>query len=86
MCCFFLLAAAPPKIDTSLIVGSVRMCIRDRYGRLARVGDPEDVARALREALSHPLPSEDLRGRAAFFSEERAAEAWLELFRDLASS
>ena len=55
-----------------------------RYGRLARVGDPEDVARALREALSHPLPFEDLRGRAAFFSEERAAEAWLELFRDLA--
>ena len=80
------LACGCNVVSTDCPSGPSEILDGGRYGRLARVGDPEDVARALREALSHPLPFEDLRGRAAFFSEERAAEAWLELFRDLASS
>ena len=56
-----------------------------RYGYLARVRDAEDVARAMEEALEHPLPPEDLKKRGAFFSDRRAAEEYKKLFRELES-
>ncbi len=74
------LACGCNVVSTDCPSGPSEILDGGRYGRLARVGDPEDVARALEEALSHPLPPEALRGRAAFFSEDRAVDAWLELF------
>jgi glycosyltransferase involved in cell wall biosynthesis len=47
-----------------------------KYGRLARVGDPGDVARQILAALADPLPPALLRERASFFSESRAVEGW----------
>jgi glycosyltransferase involved in cell wall biosynthesis len=54
-----------------------------RYGRLAKVGDPRDMARAMEEALSCPLPAEKLRERANFFSAERIAGEYGRLFEEL---
>ena len=54
-----------------------------KYGYLARVGDAEDVARAMEEALSHPLPPEALKKRALVFSDRRAVEEYKRLFDNL---
>jgi glycosyltransferase involved in cell wall biosynthesis len=54
-----------------------------RYGYLARVGDAEDMARAMEQALSHPLPPEELKERALVFSDRRAVEEYKKLFREL---
>ncbi len=79
------LACGCNVVATDCPSGPAEILDDGRCGRLARVGDPEDVARALGEALSHPMPPHALRERAAFFSEERAAAAWLELLESLAS-
>ncbi len=54
-----------------------------RYGKLAKVGDPEDVARAIVEALDNPLPPEMLKRRASFFSEENSVSAYCKLMNEL---
>jgi glycosyltransferase involved in cell wall biosynthesis len=43
-----------------------------KYGALAKVGDPEDIASAIDKMLDNPMPKELLISRASFFSEERA--------------
>ena len=80
------LACGCNVVSTDCPSGPAEILDGGRYGRLARVGDPEDVARALAGALSDPLPPDTLRERAAFFSERRAAAAWLELFRDISTA
>lgn len=57
-----------------------------QYGYLARVGDVEDVARAMEEALSNPLPPEDLKKRARIFSDQNAVEEYKKLFQELSDA
>ena len=54
-----------------------------KYGRLAKVGDPNNIARAIEEALSAPLPSDVLKARGAFFSESRAVDGWCEVLQKI---
>ncbi|MDR1376897.1 MAG: glycosyltransferase, partial [Synergistaceae bacterium] len=54
-----------------------------RYGYLAKVGDAEDVARAMEAALARPLPPEELKKRAMRFSDRRAVEEYERLFGEL---
>lgn len=49
-----------------------------RYGRLTPVGDAQAMARAMREALNAPHDRDALRARAAEFSVESAADAFLD--------
>jgi glycosyltransferase involved in cell wall biosynthesis len=50
-----------------------------RWGRLVPVGDADAMALAMRDALNAPLPAEALRERAAYFSTERAVDAYYNL-------
>ncbi len=80
------LACGCNVVSTDCRSGPAEILDGGRYGRLARVGDPEDVARAMREALADPLPADLLRERAAFFSEARAVDGWCRLMEAQESS
>jgi glycosyltransferase involved in cell wall biosynthesis len=54
-----------------------------KYGRLAKVGDPGDVAAKMKEAVESPLPPDALMGRADFFSEARAVDGYCKIFESL---
>jgi glycosyltransferase involved in cell wall biosynthesis len=57
-----------------------------KYGALAKVGDPEDIAKAINVMLDNPLPKELLISRASYFSEERAVESYYNLFSAISDS
>lgn len=80
------LACGCNVVSTDCRSGPAEILDGGRYGRLARVGDAADVARAMREALSDPLPADRLRDRAAFFSEARAVDGWCRVMSSLATS
>lgn len=57
--------------------GGPREILEDgKWGRLAPVGDVQALAVAMRDTLAHPLPAEDLKKRAGYFSTERSVEAY----------
>jgi glycosyltransferase involved in cell wall biosynthesis len=70
------LACGCNVVSTDCRSGPAEILDGGKYGRLARVGDPEDVARQILAALADPLPPALLRARASFFSESRAVEGW----------
>jgi glycosyltransferase involved in cell wall biosynthesis len=70
------LACGCNVVSTDCKSGPSEILDGGKYGRLARVGDPEDVARQILAALANPLPPALLRERASFFSESRAVEGW----------
>ncbi|MDR2175934.1 MAG: glycosyltransferase [Synergistaceae bacterium] len=74
------LACGCNVVSTDCRSGPSEILDGGKYGRLARVGDPEDVARQILAALADPLPSALLRERASFFSESRAVEGWRTVF------
>jgi len=80
------LACGCTVVSTDCKSGPREILDDGRYGYLAKVGDAEDVARAMEEALSHPLPPEDLKKRSAFFSDSRAIEEYKKLFQELSCS
>lgn len=49
---------------------------RGKWGQLVPFGDPEALAKAMRDALRAPLSTEYLQERAAFFSIERMIEGY----------
>ncbi|GHV45791.1 glycosyl transferase [Synergistales bacterium] len=71
------LACGCNVVSTDCPGGPAEILKHGKYGRLAQVGDAEDVARAIRETLAAPLSPDILRERAAFFSEARAVEGYL---------
>lgn len=77
------LACGCNVVSTDCRSGPAEILADGEFGSLARVGDPEDLARAMADRLDHPLPPEVLKGRAAFFSEERSVSGWLELLSSL---
>ena len=77
------LACGCTVVSTDCKSGPAEILDNGKYGYLAKVGDASDVARAMEEALEHPLPREELKRRGAFFSERRAVEGYEQLFSDL---
>ena len=77
------LACGCNVVSTDCRSGPSEILDGGKYGRLARVGDPEDVARQILAALADPLPPALLRERASFFSEARAVDGWREVFERL---
>ncbi|MDR2179736.1 MAG: glycosyltransferase [Synergistaceae bacterium] len=77
------LACGCPVVSTDCKSGPAEILDNGKYGCLAKTGDPSDVARAMEEALQHPLPGEELKRRAGFFSEGRAVGEYKRLFDDL---
>lgn len=66
-----------PVVSTDCPSGPAEILENGRYGLLTPVGDAEALARAMKEALATPANPEALKRRAADFSPERAAHAYL---------
>ncbi|MDR1049164.1 MAG: glycosyltransferase [Synergistaceae bacterium] len=79
------LACGCNVVATDCKSGPAEILDNSRYGWLTKVGDPHDVARAMEEALSRPMPAEKLRERAESFSAKRIAGEYERLFEDLRS-
>ncbi|MDR1377452.1 MAG: glycosyltransferase [Synergistaceae bacterium] len=77
------LACGCSVVSTDCKSGPAEILDDGKYGYLAKTGDASDVARAIEEALKHPLPVEKLKKRAAFFSQLRAVKEYERLFDDL---
>ncbi len=80
------IACGTPVVSTDTPHGPREILEGGRYGKLTPVGDAPALARAVVEALECDRPPEEaLRRRAAWFSCERAADAHVELFREVLS-
>ncbi len=80
------LACGTPVVSTDAPHGPREILDDGRWGKLTPVGDAPALAQVMVEALSGDRPPEAaLRRRAAEFSEQRAADAYLELFEKVAS-
>ncbi|GHV54046.1 glycosyl transferase [Synergistales bacterium] len=77
------LACGCNVVSTDCKSGPAEILDGGKYGRLAKVGDEHDIARAIEEALADPIDANLLRERAAFFSEERAVNEYERLFDEL---
>jgi glycosyltransferase involved in cell wall biosynthesis len=52
-----------------------------KWGRLVPVGDPDAMAAAIADAMTFPIPPEELKRRASFFSAERSVDAYYDVIR-----
>ncbi len=78
------LACGTPVVSTDAPYGPRE--ILGQWGDLPPVGDPSALARALVATLRGARPTEEsLRARAADFSDENAADAYVTLFKQLLS-
>ena len=80
------LACGCNVVSTNCKSGPSEILDGGKYGALAKVGDPEDIAIAITKMLDNPLPKELLISRAEYFSEERAVENYHALFTAIADS
>ena len=80
------LACGCNVVSTDCKSGPSEILDGGKYGALTRVGDSEDIAKAINTMLDNPLPKELLISRAKYFSEERAVENYCSLFKKLGSS
>lgn len=71
------LAVGTPIVSTKCPAGPEEILENGRYGTLTPVGDEAALAKAMSEALHAPNAPEELKKRAADFSIERAASAYL---------
>ena len=80
------LACGCNVVSTDCKSGPGEILDNGKYGALAKVGDPEDIAKAINIMLDNPLPEELLISRAKFFSEKRAVENYYSLFTAISDS
>jgi glycosyltransferase involved in cell wall biosynthesis len=73
------MACGTQVVSTDCPSGPSEILEGGKFGRLTPVGDPDALARAIQDALDHPLPASFLRARAAIFSVEAAAEKYLQV-------
>jgi glycosyltransferase involved in cell wall biosynthesis/peptidoglycan/xylan/chitin deacetylase (PgdA/CDA1 family) len=73
------LACGLPVVSTDCPYGPAEILAGGRYGRLTAVGDADELARAILEALDSPHDPDALRRRAADFAPEGVAENYLRL-------
>ncbi|HSV28616.1 MAG TPA: glycosyltransferase [Candidatus Omnitrophota bacterium] len=77
------MACGTPVVSTDCPGGAAEILRHGQLGPLVPVGDDAALAEALRHLLAHPPDREALRRRAADFSVEAGAEAYLSLFTEL---
>jgi glycosyltransferase involved in cell wall biosynthesis len=77
------LACGVQAVSADCPYGPSEILESGRFGRLAPVGDPEALAEAMRLALDAPIDADLLRSRAAAFSTQACASAYLSLFAEL---
>jgi glycosyltransferase involved in cell wall biosynthesis len=77
------LACGTPVVATDCPGGSAEILGGGRFGRLVPVGDEEGLAEAMLAGLDEPREPDRLRARAAEFNVARAADAYLDLFREI---
>lgn len=70
-----------PVISTDCPTGPREILDQGKYGRLTPVNDDVALAKAIMQTLCHPDDPSLLKGRAANFLPEKAAQAYLSLFR-----
>jgi glycosyltransferase involved in cell wall biosynthesis len=80
------LACGCNVVSTDCKSGPSEILDNGKYGALAKVGDPEDIASAIDKMLDNPLPKELLISRANYFSEERAVLNYCALFSAISDS
>jgi len=73
------LACGTQVVSTDCPSGPAEILDNGTYGRLVPVNDPEALARAIAEALDHPLPPERLRARAQDFSVDKIVAQYLDV-------
>jgi glycosyltransferase involved in cell wall biosynthesis len=73
------LACGCPVVSTDCPYGPAEILENGHYGRLVPVGDAAAMAEAMAATLAAPPPAAMLKARAAAYSVERAASAYLAL-------
>jgi glycosyltransferase involved in cell wall biosynthesis len=73
------LACGCPAVSTDCPSGPAEILEHGRYGPLVRVGDDAALAVAICRVLDEPPPRDELTGRAASFTVERAVDRYLQL-------
>lgn len=73
------LEAGTPVVSTDCPSGPREILDHGRYGTLVPVGDAGALAQAMREALTRTHDTAALKARAADFSVDKAADAYLDL-------
>jgi glycosyltransferase involved in cell wall biosynthesis len=73
------LACGCPVVSTDCPSGPAEILDYGRYGPLVPVGDDAALAAAISRVLDAPPPRDELTGRAASFTVERAVDRYLEL-------
>jgi glycosyltransferase involved in cell wall biosynthesis len=73
------LACGCPVVSTDCPSGPAEILDHGRYGPLVPVGDDAALAAAIGRVLDAPSPRDELTGRAASFTVERAVDRYLEL-------
>jgi glycosyltransferase involved in cell wall biosynthesis len=73
------LACGVNVVSTDCRSGPGEILENGRWGWLVPVGDPAAMAEAISDAMKRPLPPEKLKGRASFFSVDRAVEKYYSL-------
>jgi glycosyltransferase involved in cell wall biosynthesis len=73
------LACGCPAVSTECRSGPAEILDHGRYGPLVPVGDDAALAAAICRVLDGPPPRDELTGRAASFTVERAVDRYLQL-------
>ncbi|MCC2676751.1 MAG: glycosyl transferase group 1, partial [Ramlibacter sp.] len=76
------LASGCPVVATATM-GASELLEDGRYGRIVPIGDPEAMAQAIAQTLGQPRACEPGQRRAAVFTVENSAAAYLSLFGGL---
>ena len=74
------MATGCPVVSTDCPHGPAEILEHGKYGPLVPVGDADTLSEAMRRTLDAPPGADALRTRAAFFSVERAIDAYEALF------
>lgn len=74
------LACGTPVVSTDCPSGPAEILENGKYGQLVPVGNAEAMAEAILSTLDNPLPKEMLRERGLYFTAERAARHYHEVF------
>jgi glycosyltransferase involved in cell wall biosynthesis len=76
------MACGTPVVSTDCQSGPREILEDGRYGRLCPVGDSRQIAQAILETLTDPVPPESLRRRAEDFAVENSVKNYLGVLMD----